>query len=296
MELVSSRQAASLLGVHESSVKRWCNSEELACSYTAGGHRRIDLEDVLDFARQGGMECSLLRFGKDAGLVWNGANELRHGRSADILVLKMREWLLHAEANKLTALLHLCHSLSIPYARLFDQLVGRVMQEIGDSWARGAFEIGDEHRISESLLDVLYGLLAEIGREQSDASAGVAIVGCGPNESHATGAMMVRVLLSARGWKVIYLGQNVPVEDLLLYQRRHQATLVAVSMSSHREPAEIRQFVRDVTSLEREDVPFDLAIGGSGAQFARQAFGLERAWVFNTAEDFDDWLEVRHGK
>jgi excisionase family DNA binding protein len=296
MELVSSRQAASLLGVHESSVKRWCNSDELACSYTAGGHRRIDLDDVLDFARRGGMECSLLKFGKDASLVWNGANELRLGRSAEVLVLKMREWLLHAEANKLTALLHLCHSLSIPYARLFDQLIGRVMQEIGDSWARGAFEIGDEHRISESLLDVLYGLLAEIGREQTDAVSGVAIVGCGPNESHATGAMMVRVLLSARGWKVIYLGQNVPVEDLLLYQRRHQATLVAVSMSSHREPAEIRQFVRDVTSLEREDVPFDLAIGGSGAQFARQTFGLERAWVFNNAEDFDDWLEVRYGK
>lgn len=296
MDLVSSRQAASLLGVHESSVKRWCNSEELACSYTAGGHRRIKLEEVLDFARQGGLECSLLRFGPDANLVWKGANELRQGRSSEILVLKMREWLLHAEASRLTALLHLCHTLSVPYARLFDQLIGRVMQEIGDSWARGAFEIGDEHRISESLLDVLYGLLAEIGRNHTDIPAPTAIVGCGPNESHATGAMMVRVLLAARGWKVIYLGQNVPVEDLLLYQRRHQATLVAVSMSSHREPAEIRQFVRDVTSLKRDDIPFDLAIGGSGAQFAKQSFGLDQAWIFNNAEDFDDWLEVRYEK
>lgn len=298
MSLVSSRQAASLLNVHESSIKRWCNSEELSCTYTAGGHRRLDLTDILEFARLQELDCVLLPFGSDARLVWNGANELRLGRQSEVLVVKMREWLLHAESMKLMALLRLCGSLDVPYARIFDQLIGRVMADIGDAWAQGAFEIGDEHRISECLMDVLYGIMSDLSNRNGVASNGVAIVGCGPNEDHAAGALMVRILLLARGWTVVYLGRNVPVEDLVLYQRRHRAGLIAVSMSSHREPPEIRQFIRSVTSLQREDVLFDLAIGGSGAESISDRVArpgnASSVKTFVTAEDFDDWLEVRY--
>lgn len=300
MSLVSSRQAASLLNVHESSIKRWCNSEELACSHTAGGHRRLDLVDILDFARGQDLECVLLPFESDALLVWNGANELKAGRNAEVLVVKMRDWLLHAESAKLMALLHLCGTLEIPYARIFDRLVGKVMADIGEAWARGAFEIGDEHRISECLMDVLYGIIATMTTRNGVSNKKVAIVGCGPNEDHATGALMVRILLLARGWNVVYLGRNVPVEDLVLYQRRHRAGLIAVSMSSHREPPEIRQFIKNVTSLQRDDMAFDLAIGGSGAATLSdtQPWPLASSSVktFVTAEEFDDWLEVRYAK
>jgi len=300
MSLVSSRQAASLLNVHESSIKRWCNSEELACSYTAGGHRRLDLDDILGFARQQHLECILLPFENEAVLVWNGANEMKAGRNIDVLVVKMREWLLHAESRKLMALLHLCGTLDIPYARVFDSLIGKVMADIGDAWARGAFEIGDEHRISECLMDVLYGIIATLSSRNGMSSRKMAIVGCGPNEDHATGALMVRILLLARGWNVVYLGRNVPVEDLVLYQRRHRADLIAVSMSSHREPPEIRQFIKNVTSLQRDDLPFDLAIGGSGAASLSETqpwpLATSSVKTFVSAEDFDDWLEVRYAK
>lgn len=303
MKLVSTRQAATLLGVHESSIKRWCNAEELPCSYTAGGHRRIELPDVLSFARSQDLECSLLPFGTDALMVWNGANELRLGRNADVLAVKMKEWLLHAESERLFGLMRLCRSLEIPYARLFDRLIARVMADIGEAWARGAFEIGDEHRMSESLMDVLYGLMSQMSGvpvRSNGQPTRTAIVGCGPLEDHATGAMMVRILLMDRGWKVIYLGRNVPEEDLVLYQRRHRAELIAVSMSSQRTTAELRDFVRNVTSLRREDAPFNLAIGGSGVKLVTDQVPARpssiKVLTFEDSESFDDWLEMRHDK
>jgi len=301
MKLVSTRQAATLLGVHESSIKRWCNSEELPCSHTAGGHRRIDLTDVLTFARKQHLECSLLPFGADALMVWNGANELRLGRQAEVLAIKMRDWLLHAESQKLSGLMLLCRSLDIPYARLFDRLIARVMEDIGEEWSRGSFDIGDEHRISESLMDVLYSLMSSMPQtppQQNGRPVRRAIVGCGPQEDHATGAMMVRILLMDRGWKVIYLGRNVPEEDIVLYQRRHRAELVAVSMSSHQTTAALREFVRNVTSLRRDDVPFDLAIGGSAVNLVTDQVPSRPSPVvvrtFEDSESFVDWLDVRH--
>ncbi len=301
MKLVSTRQAATLLGVHESSIKRWCNSEELPCSHTAGGHRRIDLADVLTYARSQNLRCALLPFGTDALLVWNGANELRLGRNADVLAVKMKDWLLHADGEKLSGLMQLCRSLEIPYARMFDRLVARVMEEIGEAWAREAFEIGDEHRISESLTDILYSLMSSMlptSTPHNGHRVHTAIVGCGPQEDHAAGAMMVRILLMDRGWKVVYLGRNVPEEDLVLYQRRHRAELVAVSMSSDRTAGEVREFVRNVTTFRREKAPFDLVIGGSGAHLVADQVPVRNSPIvvrtFEDSESFDDWLGMRH--
>ena len=63
---VSTRQASALLGVHESSVKRWCNAEELECQLTPGGHRRIPIRALVAFARGQGIQVPLRHFGQDA--------------------------------------------------------------------------------------------------------------------------------------------------------------------------------------------------------------------------------------
>lgn len=300
MDLISSRQAANLLDVHESSIKRWCNDGDMACEYTAGGHRRISLKEIMEFARRRSMDCLLLPFGSDALMIWNGANELKSGRSADVLRVKLREWLMHAEHARVQALFHLCRSLEIGMPVLFDRLLGGVMSEIGDSWARGAFEVGEEHRVSECVIDLLYSLKAELGIRNGRASRRTAIVGCGAGEDHVIGALMIRILLLERGWDVVYLGKDVPEEDILLYQRRHAANLVCISMSSRREPAEIAGYVRSLVSLRRADIPFDLALGGSGAASVEDSFFFsERNGVvrlFSDCTDFSDWIDRRYAR
>lgn len=300
MDLVSSRQAANLLDVHESSIKRWCNDGEMDCEYTAGGHRRISLREVVAFAGRQNMECLLLPFGSDALMIWNGANELKSGRSADILRVKLREWLMHAENARVQALFKLCRSLDIRMPVLFDRLLGGVMAEIGDSWARGTLEVGDEHRVSECVIDLLYSLKAEVGVRNGRADRRTAIVGCGADEDHVLGALMIRILLLERGWDVVYLGRNVPEEDILLYQRRHTAELVCISMSSRREPAEIANYVRSLVSLRRADIPFDLTLGGSGAGTVENSFFFsERGGavkLFSECTDFTDWVERRFAR
>lgn len=286
-----------MLDVHESSIKRWCNDGDMACEYTAGGHRRISLREVMDFAREQDMDCLLLPFGSDALMIWNGANELKSGRAADVLRVKLREWLMHAENARVQALFQLCRSLGIGTPVLFDKLLGGVMAEIGDSWARGAFEIGEEHRVSECVIDLLYSLKAELSVRNGQAKRRTAVVGSGAEEDHVIGALMIRILLLEQGWDVVYLGRNVPEEDILLYQRKHQADLVCISMSSRREPAEIANYVRSLVSLRRADIPFDLILGGSGASSVENSFFFSErngaVKTFSECTDFADWIGRR---
>ena len=48
---VSPKQLARAIQVSESSIKRWCDQGAISTVRTAGGHRRIDMTDVMRFLR-----------------------------------------------------------------------------------------------------------------------------------------------------------------------------------------------------------------------------------------------------
>ena len=52
-DLITTRAAASLLGVGTTSVKRWADEGTLPCVKTAGGHRRFRRSDVMALLRRG---------------------------------------------------------------------------------------------------------------------------------------------------------------------------------------------------------------------------------------------------
>ncbi len=55
---LNTHQVAKAIGVSESSLKRWCDKGMLATQRTAGGHRRLTIEAVLEFVRGTGQEMA----------------------------------------------------------------------------------------------------------------------------------------------------------------------------------------------------------------------------------------------
>jgi excisionase family DNA binding protein len=294
--MLSTKQAALLLGAHESTVKRWCNSGALSCTYTKGGHRRIDLRTLLDYARKEGIECEMIQFGEDAEAIWKAVGGLANQQISDDLIEMIRDWLMDANSNKVVGLIGTCRLMEVPLAAVFDLLLGRVMQSVGDEWSRGVFEVGEEHRVSECVQDILYVLYADITRRPKKERVGTAVVGTGPGEEHIIGALMVRILLEDLGWDVVYLGRNVPEVDFILFQRKYSADLICLSVTTNREPAEVLRSIHSIRSLDTGDVPFKLAIGGSGASGAQALLQRtrpkeENLAFFSSAVAFSDWAE-----
>lgn len=67
---LTTSDAASLLQVHPSTVKRWCNGGDLRSDLTQGGHRRIAIADATSFAEKKGIATVLSPFHPYEAHVW----------------------------------------------------------------------------------------------------------------------------------------------------------------------------------------------------------------------------------
>lgn len=100
--------------------------------------------------------------------------------------------------------------LVLPPLELVREVIVPLLHEVGDRWARQELSIGQEHAASAvvrgHLGDVLRTLEAPIG-------APAALSATPAGEQHEFGALLAGIVAGTQGFRVIYLGANVPAED-----------------------------------------------------------------------------------
>ncbi len=98
--------------------------------------------------------------------------------------------------------------------------------EVGRLWATGEAPITVEHFGSALVRAQLDGLFrsASIGERGP-----LALVGCAAGEQHELGSLMLALFLRRAGLRVVYLGQNVEVENLLTTIASFRPACVALS-------------------------------------------------------------------
>src|SRR3954454_24192150 len=86
----------------------------------------------------------------------------------------------------------------------------------------------EEHLVSEAVRSRLGHLLADAG----GGVHGVAVLACAPGERHELGLMMATIALRRDGWKVVYLGADVPVADALALAEATSARVLGLSLAT----------------------------------------------------------------
>lgn len=106
-----------------------------------------------------------------------------------------------------------------------------VLVQLGDRWHRGEATVAQEHFaanfVRRRLAAMLEAYTPAVGR-------GLIVGACGPDEEHEIGLLMLCLFLARRTWRVVYLGANVPVADLLETVARLKPEAVCLSASSAR--------------------------------------------------------------
>lgn len=108
-------------------------------------------------------------------------------------------------------------------------LIQPVMVEIGERWHRGEINVANEHFATEFIRRKLASLINVF---ENSSYRETIVVGCAPGELHDLGALYVALFLVRRGWAVVYLGQQMPLLDLLETVRSVRADLVCLSAST----------------------------------------------------------------
>lgn len=130
------------------------------------------------------------------------------------------------DARKLeTALQRAAVALSQP--ALVDEVVLPLLREIGRLWQAGSIKIAQEHTASAVVRTFLGGLLSEFNPPED---APVMVVSTPQGQGHELGALVVSLTAASQGWQVVYLGPDLPAEEIAAAAQRTGARLVALSL------------------------------------------------------------------
>lgn len=269
--LLTTSQAAGLLEVHESTVKRWANEGRFQPDRTAGGHRRITLTALMAFARAEREDAALLRFAPFEEEMARAALECRernHFKPLADLIIKLCD--TRPPAYLVATMRYLERACGVPRARSFDLGVAEALRRIGQEWVAGERSIAQEHRFTQKVLDAAHSLrtqsedLPTLVEAETERHAPLALVGCAETCYHEVGAMFVRLALEDAGWRVSYLGANVPFGEFGLIQAELGAKLLAVSFVPPCGNADARRCLAVLSGLYKQEQPYHLALGGGG--------------------------------
>jgi DNA-binding transcriptional MerR regulator len=274
------RSAARLTGLSPEVLRAWERRYAVVEPLrTPGGTRRYRASDLerlrlLKAAIEAGH-----RIGSLAGLSNTELEQLGSAREAaprDRLedVLRALDALDGAEAQRLLAL-QLSALGAVRFAR---EIAMPLVREIGERWLGQRMRIASEHLATA----VLRSMLGSALQPSATALRGARVVfSTLAGERHELGLLMAALSAMGAGANPVYLGPELPVEDMLHAVERSGAAALALSVVA----APAGEVAAPLAAL-RAGLPADvhLWIGGAGAGALTLPPGVERIESFEQLE------------
>ena len=138
---------------------------------------------------------------------------------------------------------------------LLSDVVLPYLRDLGERWERGEVRVAQEHFAST----VLRGRLLGLGRGWGRGSGPLALLACPPGEQHELGLIAFGLALRARGWRIVYLGADTPLETVEAAADSLAPARVVIGTT---DADRVRAIAAELRRLaERHPV----AVGGAGA-------------------------------
>ena len=138
---------------------------------------------------------------------------------------------------------------------LLSEVVLPYLRELGERWERGDASVALEHFATT----VLRGRLLGLARGWGLGIGPAAVLACLPGEHHDLGLLAFGLALRARGWRIVFLGPDAPIETVDDVSRRLQPGLVVLSAVTDERVQPTIEQLRGLAARRR------LALGGAAA-------------------------------
>lgn len=168
-------------------------------------------------------------------------------------------------------------------ARFSREFAVPLVHEIGDRWASDRLDVAAEHLATAALRSLLGAALHPTAR----SAIGPVVLFATPNgERHELGLLMATLTALGAGANPIYLGPDLPVEELLRAADRSQPAAVALSIVNLPDP-----HARRTIGAIRGGLPAEIRlwVGGAGAQDLDLPDGVERV---DSLEAFEQRVQL----
>ena len=180
-------------------------------------------------------------------------------RACDDAVIEMDAARLHALLQR--------GLVGLPTRVFMERVVVPLLHRVGRRWERGVISIAHEHAASAAIHQTLAWML-ELFRLASNAehlpNAPTIVFATPSGERHEFGVLMAAVLAASAGWRIAYLGADLPADQVATTARDAGAKAVAISLVAlHDNPDMLEKDLRRLRRVIGPDVA--LLAGGAAA-------------------------------
>lgn len=154
--------------------------------------------------------------------------------------------LINHDEEKASDLMRELHA-SFNLITIFERILTPTLVAIGEAWYDGEIRITTEHYASNFLRGKLMSLLQAYPTRRN---APYIQLGCAPTEQHELGSLMMAVLLRSQGFRVEYLGPDLPIDDLVDYASYEFPDLIVLTASTELAAFEMRRLKEKLDELD----------------------------------------------
>jgi len=223
-KLVTPKQVAQAINVSESSLKRWCDQGLLTAVRTAGGHRRLAVDDVFQFLRKSGQQLVRPEL---LGLPSNtGRTAAVEERARD----RLRDALIAGDEDQCRRIVFDLYLSGQSACEICDQVLAPALHDIGALWECGEVSVYRERRACETELKLLHELRMAIRAPPTDAPRAVGgTLECDP---YRLPTSMIELVLREQSWQATSLGTRLPAATIAEAVRDNKPKVLWLSVSS----------------------------------------------------------------
>jgi len=208
IQYFNSEEAARILNVNVSSIKRWTEDGTLECVKTAGGHRKFTMQHLANYLKTHEskiQKANLFPIESDEDLELS-SNILKG--NFDFLIDYIFEQSLLCNRDRVQRVFYGLYMGQYPLHQIYDKLVTSVLHQNGDCWEQGKISVIEEHFSTQTISGCLMRLQGTIRTPVEKIGTAFCLVMS--QELHDIAIKMVDHVLELRGYKTLFSGQMTP--------------------------------------------------------------------------------------
>ncbi len=134
------------------------------------------------------------------------------------------------------------------------------MVRIGELWEQNELSVAEEHLATAITERLIAQLSPWFSQPAAQDVRGSVVLGCVEGERHTLGLRMLADLFRKQGWRVLYLGADVPTADWVRLTVRYAADAVAISAGAQRRLPAVRSLIEELRAVQPEIM---ILVGGA---------------------------------
>lgn len=168
---------------------------------------------------------------------------------------------------------------------LIEKFLAPFLEKQGMLWNEGNLKIAQEHFSSS----IIRGFLSHMHRRPpAFPTEQTLLVATPAGQHHEFGAMFASVEAVSRGWCALYLGPNLPAEEIAAAAVSGRVRAVALSIMHLADDARLDNELRLLRRCLPEDIP--IVVGGRSASAYRQSLDASGATIAEDMESLSRFL------